>query len=295
MERPVPSPAACMPSPSSAIASTTSPSCPDSVIEIVDPPCSRAFPKSSLKTSARDVARWPSSQTGSRDALTSFPATSPCTSIARNRSISSSSSTSSSRCSVEHLVHRGDREDPVDRVPQRLLRVDVRCPRLQPQERGHGLQVVLDPVVDLLGEHAAQRHPPVLERDRRLARDRLQQLPVVVGERRVPVDDELADRPPAPAQRQAHGMRARAALRPGDASVLEHDRPPRLRSSTRPSSARSPPATPRGRATRRRPRRCARGPRARARAAAPAHRASRARSTAPPGRRSSSGGRPRPG
>ena len=124
----------------------------------------------------------------------------------------------------QDLVHGRDREDPVDGVAERLLRVDIRRPRLQPQQRGDRLQVVLDAVVDLLGEHAAQRHPPVLERDGGLARDRLEQLAVVVREGRVAVDDELADRPPAPAQRQAHRERARAALRPRDAAVLEHDR-----------------------------------------------------------------------
>ena len=54
------------------------------------------------------------------------------------------------------------------------------CARLQAQERGDGLQVVLDAVVDLLGEHAAHHRAPVLERDRRLLRDRREQLAVVL-------------------------------------------------------------------------------------------------------------------
>ena len=37
-------------------------------------------------------------------------------------------------------------------------------PELQPQQRRHGLQVVLDPVVDLLGEQAAQRGAARLDR-----------------------------------------------------------------------------------------------------------------------------------
>ena len=52
--------------------------------------------------------------------------------------------------------------------------------RLQPEQRRDGLQVVLDPVVDLLGEHAAHHRAPVLERDRRLLGDRREQLAVVL-------------------------------------------------------------------------------------------------------------------
>ena len=69
-----------------------------------------------------------------------------------------------------------------------------------------------------------KRHAPVLERDCCLVRDRVEQLPVVVGERRVAVDDELADLAPAPPQRQALGVRSCATLGPGDPSVLEHER-----------------------------------------------------------------------
>ena len=82
----------------------------------------------------------------------------------------------------QHLVDGGDREDPVDRVGQRPARVDLRRARLQPQQRGDGLEVVLDPVVDLLGEHAAHHRAPVLERDGSVVRDRLEQGAVVVGE-----------------------------------------------------------------------------------------------------------------
>src|SRR6187455_749573 len=77
--------------------------------------------------------------------------------------------------------------------------------------------------MDLLGEDAAERHPPVLEGDRRLVRDRVEQLPVVLRERRVAIDDELTDAAAAPAQREADGMRTGAPLGPGDATVLEHD------------------------------------------------------------------------
>ena len=82
----------------------------------------------------------------------------------------------------QHLVHRGDREDPVHRVEKRLTRVDSLGPRLQPQQRGDGLQVVLDTVMDLLGENAAHDGAPVLERDRRLLGDRREQLAIVLGE-----------------------------------------------------------------------------------------------------------------
>ena len=124
----------------------------------------------------------------------------------------------------EHLVHRGDGEDPVDRVVERLARVDVVRARLQAQERRDRLQVVLHAVVDLLREHAAHDRAPVLERDRRVVRDRLEQRLVVGRERRVAVADELADLAALPAQRHADGVRAGATLRPRDLPVLEHER-----------------------------------------------------------------------
>src|SRR5581483_6433970 len=52
----------------------------------------------------------------------------------------------------EELVHRGDREDPVHRVLERLSRVDRSGrARLQAQEGRDRLEVVLDTVMDLLG------------------------------------------------------------------------------------------------------------------------------------------------
>ena len=208
-------PPACR-SPSSAMARTTSPSLPASVIEIASPPCSSAFRDSSLKTSASAVARCPASSTGSSSAVTSFPATSPWTSIARSRSTQLGELDDVLAVLRQHLVHGGDREDPVDGVAERLPRIDALGARLQAQERRDGLEVVLDAVVDLLGEDAAQRHPTVLECHRSLVRDRVEELAVVVVERRVPVDDELADRPAAPAQRQPDRVRPCAALGPGD-------------------------------------------------------------------------------
>ena len=79
-------------------------------------------------------------------------------------------------------------------------------------------------MVDLLGEHAAHDRAPVLERDRRVVRDRLEQRLVVGGERRVAVAHELADLPALPAQRQAHRVRAGATLGPRDLPVLEDER-----------------------------------------------------------------------
>jgi hypothetical protein len=98
--------------------------------------------------------------------------------------------------------------------------------RLQPEQRRDGLEVVLDAVVDLLGEDAAHDRAPVLERDGRVVGDRLEQRRVVGRERRVAVADELADLPPLPAERKAHAMRAGAALRPRDLAVLEDERRP---------------------------------------------------------------------
>ena len=65
--------------------------------------------------------------------------------------------------------------------------------RLQPEQRRDGLEVVLDAVMDLLGEHAAHDRATVLERDRGVRRDRGEQRLLLVGERRVAVADELAD------------------------------------------------------------------------------------------------------
>jgi hypothetical protein len=49
------------------------------------------------------------------------------------------------------LVHDGDREDSVDRLAQDLADLGrLGAPRLDAQQRGDRLQVVLDPVVDLL-------------------------------------------------------------------------------------------------------------------------------------------------
>ncbi len=126
----------------------------------------------------------------------------------------------------QHLVHCGDGEDPVDRVLERLVRVDVLRTCLQAEERGDRLEVVLDAVVDLLGEDTAHDRAPVLQRDRRVVRDRLEQRLVVARERRVAVADELADLPSFPAQGHAYGIGARAALGPRDLPVLENERRP---------------------------------------------------------------------
>src|SRR6185436_2046529 len=64
------------------------------------PPCSRAFCRSSLKTSASAVARPPCSSIDSTREATCFSPASPWTIIARRRSTSSPRSTSSSRRSV---------------------------------------------------------------------------------------------------------------------------------------------------------------------------------------------------
>ena len=127
-------------------------------------------------------------------------------------------------------MHRRDREDAVDGILERLLRVDrTGCARLQTKQRGNGLQVVLDTVVDLLGEDAAHDGAPVLEGDGGLLRDRGEQLAVVLGERRGPVCNQLADLTSAPAQRLPDRVRVRAPLRPRDLAVLEHESSARRR------------------------------------------------------------------
>ena len=124
----------------------------------------------------------------------------------------------------QRLVHGGDRENPVHRVLERFARIDVRGARLDPQERRHRLEVVLHAVVDLLCEHPPHHGTAVLERNRRVMRNRLEQRAVLVGERGVAVCDELADLPALPAQRRAHRVPARPALGPCDATVLEDER-----------------------------------------------------------------------
>ena len=186
----------------------------------------------------------------------------------------------------QHLVHGGDREHAIDGVLERLPRIDAVRSRLEAEQRGHGLEVVLHPVVNLLSEDAAQHRATVLERHRSVVRDRREQLALLVRERRVAIADELSDLAALPAQRKTHGMwrprgpPARRSSRPR-ARAQRRSRPPPPSSSSR-----SPPATPRDRATRRPPPRCAPAPRAPPRAAGPRRRASRARSRTPPVTRS---------
>ena len=124
----------------------------------------------------------------------------------------------------QHLVDGRDREDPVDRVLERLRGSTRSASRAWSRRSdAHGLQVVLDAVMDLLGEHAAHHGPPVLERHRRLLGDRGEQLPVVLRERRRPVGDELADPAAPPPQRLAQCVLVGASLRPGDLAVLEDE------------------------------------------------------------------------
>ena len=66
-------------------------------------------------------------------------------------------------------------------------------------------------MVNLLGEDPAHDRAPVLERDRGVVRDGLQELAIVVGERRVAVADELADLTALPAQRQPNCVLPTAA------------------------------------------------------------------------------------
>ncbi len=124
----------------------------------------------------------------------------------------------------QDFVHRGDREDAVDRMLERFARVDSLCARLQPQERRDRLEVVLHTMVDLLGKHAAHHGTAVLERNCGVVRDRLEQRAVVVGERKVAVGDELADLAPLPAKRCSHRVLPRLSFRPRDAAILENER-----------------------------------------------------------------------
>ncbi len=125
----------------------------------------------------------------------------------------------------QQFVHRGNREDAVHGIFECLLRVDHAVgARLESQQRRNGLKVVLDAVVDLLGEHAPHYRAAVLERNGCLLRNRREQVTVVLGEGRSPVDDELPDLTAAPAQRLADRVRVRTPLGPGNLAVLEYER-----------------------------------------------------------------------
>src|SRR5439155_1479953 len=74
-------------------------------------------------------------------------------------------------------------------------------------------------MMDLLRKHAAHDGAPMLERHRRVVRDRHEQRSFLIRERRVAVADELADLAPLPAQRKPYVVRPGAPFRPGDVAV----------------------------------------------------------------------------
>ena len=199
-------------------------------------PCSSAFCSSSEKTRASAVARLPASETGSSSRLDVAAGADPlhehrAEAVDQLREVDVLLPLLG-----ERLVHGGDGEDPVDGVLERLARVDALGARLQAQERGDGLEVVLDAVVDLLGEDAAHHRAAVLERDGGVVGDRLEQRPLLVGERRVAVGHELADLAPLPAQRRPDGVGTGARL-PATRSGRPPARAPRRSPAPRPSSS----------------------------------------------------------
>ena len=113
------------PTPSSAIASTTSPFRRASSTRIDWPPCSSAFWSSSLKTSASAVARLPASETGSMADSTLLPRREPLHEH-RAQPVEQLAEVDVLVASLrQHLVHGRDRQDPVDRVVERTPRVDA--------------------------------------------------------------------------------------------------------------------------------------------------------------------------
>ena len=103
----------------------------------------------------------------------------------------------------QQVVHGRDRQDPVHALVERPLgRRIVDRARLQAQQRGHGLQVVLDPVVDLLdGQRLQLRHPrPRLLVQLRVL-DGLPDLPCDRGQQRHLILAEGAGQPRAHVQR----------------------------------------------------------------------------------------------
>ncbi len=99
---------------------------------------------------------------------------------------------------AQRLVHDRDRADPADRLLQRQPgRLGVHPPRLQAQQRGDGLEVVLHPVVDLADRGVLGHQLPVA--------------PAQVGD--VAHQDQRPDVVPLRAQRdgahdQRHALRA---------------------------------------------------------------------------------------
>ena len=189
------------------------------------------------KTSASAVARAPGSDTGSSSAVTSLPPPTPCTSIARRRSIRSASSTSSSRRSVSSsctaAIARMRLTECSSASRGSIASADRACSRSS------------DATVCRLfftrwwiswastprstARPCSSATAACVAIDASSSRSASVNGPVAVG-------DELADLPAAPAQRLADRVRRRDALRPGDPAVVEHERGPgRVRA--RPSSS----------------------------------------------------------
>ena len=141
------------------------------------------------------------------------------------------------------VVHLGDREDAIDGVCERPLRV-ARARRAQPQQRRHRLQVVLDAVVDLLGHDPAHHAAPGLHGRRGLVGDRLQQRPLLAREA-PPAGlgaDERADAPRLPDQRHRHAAGRVDAVRRRRPPRAPRRPGPRARSAARPSPRSARPA-----------------------------------------------------
>src|SRR5262249_62039905 len=125
-------------------------------------------------------------------------------------------------------MHGRYRQDAIDRVIERLPWIDgIGAARLQAEKRRNGLQVVLHPVVDLLGEDAAHDRPPVLERDGGMVGDRPEERSLFIGEGGVAVAPELPDLPALPAERHPDRVLPGATFGPRDLAVLEDERGPR--------------------------------------------------------------------
>ncbi len=212
--------------------STTSPSSPGTK------PCSTALSSSSLSTIASGVAI----SAGSTPNGTLPPR---CDLVVRRRHLDrggatrstiSSNSTASSTRHRQRLVHQRDRGDPADRLLQRRPRRPAHPPGLQPQQRRHGLQVVLHPVVDLPDRGVLGHQCPVPA--------------AYLGD--VPDQHQRADRHPGRHQRQgphqdgrARGPRPPCAPAPRPAARPGSARPRRCPPAGRRRAGRSAPPDPR--------------------------------------------------
>ena len=155
------------------------------------PPCSSAFAYSSQKISATAVAVSPGTSTGSSSAAAGS-APRPWPSMAARRRTRSDRSTSPARLAVSRSCTSAI--DSTRSTESSSARAGSPLAGAQAQQRRDGLQVVLDAVVDLLGDQLAHHAAARLDGRRRLVRDRAEQRLLLGREARRPCGGRPARR-----------------------------------------------------------------------------------------------------